>query len=71
MNKAKLLKGFHQKYNGILDALEDFQDFLDSTEDEELSTYGNLLHKQTLDFLESNEYITVHEIQSFIEDEYE
>ncbi len=70
MNKNKLLKTLNQKEDKILDAIEDLQIFLDSTEDPELSYMGNELTSNLIDFLQSNDNVTIHDIKKFIEEEY-
>jgi len=70
MNKIKLLKGLSQKEDKILDAIEELQIFLDSTEDEELSSMGNELASSLIDFLGSNDNVNINDIKSFIEEEY-
>jgi hypothetical protein len=71
MNKTKLLKGLTQKEEKILDAIEDLQTFLDSTEDEELSSMGNELYSMTVDFLQNNDTLNIYDIRTFIEEEYD
>jgi hypothetical protein len=71
MNKTKLLKGLTQKEEKILDAIEDLQTFLDSTEDEELSSMGNELYSMVVDFLQNNDTLNIYDIRTFIEEEYD
>jgi len=71
MNKNKLLKTLNLKEEKVLDALEDLQNFLDSTEDEELSSMGNELISNVIDFFQENEYLNIYDIKSFIEEDYE
>ena len=71
MKKIKLLKGLLQKEEKILDAFEDLQNFLDSTEDEELSSMGNELHELLVDFLQANDTLNIYDIRNFVEEEYE
>lgn len=70
MNKIKLLKGLNQREEKILDAIEELQIFLDSTEDEELSSMGNELASSIIDFMECNDNVNMHDIKNFIEEEY-
>lgn len=70
MNKIKLLKALNQKEDKILDAIEDLQIFLDSTEDEELSSMGNDLASSLVDFLQGNDNVNIHDIKTFVEEEY-
>lgn len=71
MKKIKLLKGLLQKEEKILDAFEDLQNFLDSTEDEELSSMGNELHELLVDFFQTNDTLNIYDIRNFVEEEYE
>jgi hypothetical protein len=71
MNKIKLLKTINQKEDKILDAIEELQIFLDSTEDEELSSMGNELASAMVDFLQTNDNVNIHDIKEFIEEEYD
>jgi hypothetical protein len=71
MKKIKLLKGLLQKEEKILDAFEDLQTFLDSTEDEEISSMGNQLHELLVDFFQTNDILNIYDIQKFVEEEYE
>jgi hypothetical protein len=71
MKKIKLLKGLLQKEEKILDAFEDLQNFLDSTEDEELSSMGNELHELLIDFFQTNDTLNIYDIRTFVEEEYE
>jgi hypothetical protein len=71
LTKGKLLKQFKIHEEKILDALENFQEFLDSTEDGDLSSMGSDLVEETLDFLHTHDVINLNEIREFIENEYE
>lgn len=71
MKKIKLLKGLLQKEEKILDAFEDLQNFLDSTEDGELSSMGNELHELLVDFFQTNDTLNIYDIRNFVEREYE
>lgn len=71
LTKSKLLKQFTQKEEALLSAIEAFQDFLDSTEDPDLSSMGVDLCEATLDFWHSNESINLNEIREFIENEFD
>jgi hypothetical protein len=71
MKKIKLLKGLLQKEEKILDAFEDLQNFLDSTEDGELSSMGNELHELLIDFFQTNDTLNIYDIRNFVEEEYE
>lgn len=71
MKKIKVLKGLLQKEEKILDAFEDLQNFLDSTEDGELSSMGNELHELLIDFFQTNDTLNIYDIRNFVEEEYE
>lgn len=71
MNKIKLLKTLNQKEDKILDAIEDLQIFLDSTDDEELSSMGNEISSLMIDFLQGNDNVNIHDIKKFVEEEYD
>jgi hypothetical protein len=71
LTKSKLLKQFTQKEDALLTAIEDFRDFLDSTEDEDLSSMGSDLCDATVDFWHTNDTINLNEIRDFIENEFE
>ncbi len=67
LNKSKILKTLQQKEDKIIDALQDLQDFLDSTEDSELSSMGAEFNEVVVDFMHDNNLITVNAIKEFIE----
>lgn len=71
INKNKLLKQFKANEEKLLSAIEEFQYFLDATEDEDLSSMGAELCELTIDFLHDNDSITLNGIREFIENEYE
>lgn len=71
LTKGKLLKQFNQKEEALLNSVESFRDFLDSTEDEDLSSMGDDLYEAVLDFLTSNDTINLNEIREFIEEQFE
>lgn len=71
LTKSKLLKQFNLKEDALLSAIEAFQDFLDATEDPDLSTMGSDLCEATIDFWHTNDTINLNEIRQFIENEFE
>lgn len=71
LTRSKLLKQFAAKEDALLTAIEDFRDFLDSTEDGDLSSMGSDLCDATVDFWHTNDMVNLNEIREFIENEFE
>lgn len=71
MTKTKILKTILQKEDKILDAFESLKDFLDSTEDEELSALGDDIYTHLVDIFHSSDIININDIKKFIDEEYE
>ena len=67
----KLLKKLKEKEEKLLDAIYEIQEFLDNTEDAELSSMGNDFCENLVDFVNSNDMISLNDIRIFIEDEME
>lgn len=65
--RNKWLKKLKDKEEKLLDAIYDIQDFLDSTEDEELSSMGAEFCELMVDFINSNDTCTIDGIRNFIE----
>ena len=63
----KLLKKLKDKEEKILDAIYEFQEFLDHTEDPELSSMGDEFSEIVIDFLHSNDTVTLDDIRERIE----
>jgi len=64
----KLLKKLKDKEENLMDAIYEIQELLDSTEDPELSSMGDTFSEILLDFINSNDTITLNDIKEFIED---
>lgn len=64
----KILKKLSEKEEKLIEAIYDIQDYLDSTDDEELSSMGNEFVENLLDFLSENDTITLNDIRNFIEE---
>ena len=60
-----------EKEEKLLDAIYDIQDFLDSTEDEELSSMGVEFCDLMVDFINENDTCTIDAIRDFIENNVE
>lgn len=65
----KLLKKLREKEEKLMDAIYDIQELLDSEEDPELSSMGDNFTETVLDFLTSNDEITLDAIKHYIEEE--
>ena len=68
MNK-KILKKLKEKEERLLDVIYEIQELLDNTEDAELSSMGNDFCENLVDFVHSNDTISLNDIRSFIEEE--
>lgn len=68
MNK-KILKKLREKEEKLLDAVYEIQDLLDSTEDPELSSMGDEFSELMLDFINSNDTLSLNDIKEFIDDQ--
>ena len=66
---AKLLKKLKVKEDNLMDAIYEIQELLDSTEDAELSSMGNLFAESVLDYINENDIMTLNEIRELIIDE--
>jgi hypothetical protein len=65
---AKLFKKLREKEERLLDCVYEIQELLDSTEDEELSSMGAEFCEILLDFIHSNDTISLNDIKEFIEE---
>jgi hypothetical protein len=70
MNR-KFLKKLKEKEEKLLDAIYELQELLDSTEDEELSSMGDEFSELMLDFVQSNDTMSLNDIREFIEESIE
>lgn len=66
---VKLLKKFKIQEEKLMDAIYEFQEFLDATEDSELSSFGSEFSELLVDFIHENDTITLNDIKKFIEEE--
>ena len=71
INKTKILKALQQKEDAIIDAIENLRDYLDTLEIDELSTMGNDFCDNTVDFIHENDYISLNDIRTFIDEDLE
>lgn len=71
MKKNKILDNINKLENKIIDAIHDLQDFLDSTEDPEISSMGAELCDAAIDFMYENDIVSINDIKSFIENDLE
>ena len=67
MNR-KFLKKLKDKEEKLLDAIYELQEFLDSSEDAELSSMGDQFSELMLDFIQTNDTISLNDIREFIEE---
>lgn len=71
LTKTKLYKGFKLKEDALVRAVEEFQDYLDSTEDPDLSSMGSEFSELILDFIYDNDTVNLNDFRNFIENEFE
>ena len=71
MKKNTILKKIEFYEDKITNVIHELQDFLDSTEDPELSSMGNDLCDSLLDFIHENDICSLNDIRNFIEEEFE
>ena len=71
MKKNTILKKIDTLEDKICNAIHELQDFLDSTEDPELSSMGSDLCDQMIDFLHDNDTVNINEIRDFVTNELE
>ena len=64
----KLLKKLKDKEEKLLDAIYELQELLDSTEDAELSSMGDEFSELVIDFIQSNDTLSLNDIRNFIEE---
>lgn len=65
---TKLFKKLKDKEEKLLDAVYEIQELLDLTEDEELSSMGAEFCEIMIDFIHSNDTVSLNDIKEFIED---
>jgi hypothetical protein len=64
----KLLKKLKDKEEKLMDAIYEIQELLDSTEDAELSSIGDTFSEIVIDFINSNDTLTLNDIKKSIEE---
>lgn len=64
----KLLKKLKDKEEKLMDAIYEIQELLDSTEDAELSSIGDTFSELVIDFINSNDTLTLNDIKKSIEE---
>lgn len=71
MKKNAILKKIDLYENKIIDTIHELQDFLDQTEDPDISSMGGEFCQCLIDNLYDNDVITIDNIKEFIQNEYE
>ena len=71
MKKNTILKKIDYFEDKILSSIEEFRDFLDSTEDPDLSSMGDEFAKAMVDFMHENDICKLNEIREFAQNELE
>jgi hypothetical protein len=71
MKKNTILKKIEIHEEKIIKSINDFQDFLDSIDDSEISIMAEDFCEGTLDFIQENDICSIVNIREFIENEYE
>lgn len=71
MKKNTLLKKIETYGEKIEKALDDFRDFLDSVEDEGLSSMADEFHEMMLDIIHDGDIVNLNSIKEFVENVYE
>jgi hypothetical protein len=64
---VKILKKLKEKEEKLIDCIYEIQEFLDSTEDEDLSSMGDAFCEIMVDLLHSNDTMSLNDIKEFIE----
>jgi hypothetical protein len=64
----KLLKVLRDREEKLLDCVYEIQELLDASEDEELSSMGAEFCELMVDFISSNDTMSLNDIKEFIED---
>jgi hypothetical protein len=71
MKKNTILKKLEHYEDKISTSIEDLRDFLDSTEDPELSSMGDILCESLIEFLHENSDCNINSIREFVTNELE
>ena len=65
---TKIFKKLREKEEKLLDAVYEIQEFLDSTEDGDLSSMGSEFCENLIDFIHDNDTMSLNDIKNFIEE---
>lgn len=71
MKKNTILKKLENHEEKIIKSINDFQDFLDSIDDTEISVMAEDFCAGVLDYIQENDTCSLINIREFIENEYE
>lgn len=71
MKKNNILKKLEIHEEKIVKVITDFQDFLDSIDDSEISVMAEDFCEHVLDFIQENDICNLSNIREFIENDYE
>jgi hypothetical protein len=71
MKKNTILKKLETHEEKIIKSINDFQDFLDSIDDTEISVMAEDFCAGALDFIQENDTCSLINIREFIENEYD
>lgn len=71
MKKNTILKKINYYEDSICNAIQDFRDFLDSTEDPDLSSMGGEFCEMVIDFIHENDTMNTNDIKEFATNELE
>lgn len=65
--RNKILKKLKEKEDQLFDVLNDIQDMMDESDDEELSSMGVQFTELVIDFIHENDTISLNDLREFIE----
>ncbi len=71
MKKNTILKKLEVYEEKLIKSINDIQDFLDSIEDEEISTMADDFCEGLLDNIQDNDICNINDIRNFIENDYD
>lgn len=71
MKKNQILKKLDIHEENIIKAINNFRDFLDSIEDEEISSMVDEFSETLIDFIHDNDTVNLDDIRNFIENDYD
>lgn len=66
---SKILKKLIEKEEALLDCAYSIRDYLDSTEDEELSYMGSQFCDAILEFIECNDTMSINDIKDYLNED--